>query len=564
MNRELNAQSAHAREPAGREGAAFGPMKQVAWSAALSVLAQRFGERCAVSDARQQRLSYRALDAGARALAGRLRASGIAAGTPVGVLLPNGLDVVVVSYGIRVSGAAEVPLSFGSTREELEWYARIAGFETVIAPPERHEQLRELGLSPRTPASLTTLEGLSTADRAETLPAVPADAACRILFTSGTTGRPKGMVYDHARRWIGAQLLAASLPFVPSPDARLVLMTPFSHGASQMTYAWCAYGAEVVLLDGVDPVRVDALLREGGVEAIFAPPTVLAKLAGTLGDTHYPGVRCVFTGTQPLTPALYRKAVAMFGPVVRITYGKTECTNPITVLAPPDADAWFAGADEPVGACVGWPAPGVEIRIEPLADDPAAPGDDADDDADGSAADDADAGAQPGSARHGEVLLRALHQSNGVIGPDGFSSHGPDEWHRTGDLGHVDARGRLVLTGRIADVIKTGGYRVNPDEIETTLAGLGRCAQVCVTSIPSDYWGEIIVAVAEQARDGWIDEARARVDKLSRHKRPRAFVAFDALPRNAQGKLSRRIVARLVLQHHALKDGPYPELEPIA
>jgi malonyl-CoA/methylmalonyl-CoA synthetase len=357
-------------------------------------------------------------------------------------------------------------------------------------------------------------------------PAVPAQAAGRILFTSGTTGRPKGVRYSHGRRWTAEQLLRATLPFTPARGSRLLLVTPFPHGASLLTFAWCEYGGEVLLLDGADPQRVGPLLRGGDIDAIFAPPTVIAKLAAAFGSERFPGLRCVFTGTQPIGAALYAKARALFGPVVRITYGKTECFNPITVLEPADTEAYFGQATVPPGACVGWPAPGVQIEL-----------------------------------REGQVWLRAQHMSDALIGPEGSIAHEVG-WHATGDLGHVDGQGRLVLLGRVADVIKTGGYRVNPDEVESLLAGLDTCGAVCVAGLPSEYWGEVIVAVAEQASPGWEAQVAARVASLSRHKHPRLFVAVAALPRNAQGKVSRRSVVQQVLATHGLVDGARPALVP--
>jgi malonyl-CoA/methylmalonyl-CoA synthetase len=149
--------------------------------------------------------------------------------------------------------------------------------------------------------------------------------------------------------------------------------------------------------------------------------------------------------------------------------------------------------------------------------------------------------------------------SDDLIGADGPIPH-PEGWHATGDLGHFDERGRLMLVGRVADVIKTGGYRVNPDEIEGLLVGMAGCGAVCVAGLPSDYWGEIIVAVAEQAGCGWQDLARARVASLSRYKQPRLLVDMPALPRNPQGKISRRELVRRLLATHDLNDGPYPAL----
>ena len=440
-------------------------------------------------------------------------------GTPIAILLPNCTAAVWVSYGVRLAGAAEAALSWGYTQDEIAWAARLARFRLVITPEKRAGAMRELGLETLLPDSVPAHPG-ADGDRS----AVPADAAGKLLFTSGTTGPPKGVRYSHGRRWVGEQLLRATLPFTPAAGSRILLVTPFPHGASLLTFAWCEHGGEVLLMDGADPQRMRAALRQRDVEAVFAPPTVIAKLAAAFGDERFEGVRCVFTGTQPLGAALYAKACALFGPVVRITYGKSECFNPITVLEPADTHAYFSQPELPPGACVGWPAPGVEIDI-----------------------------------RAGEIWLRAQHMSDELTGADGPIPH-PEGWHATGDLGHFDDRGRLVLLGRVADVIKTGGYRVNPDEIEALLAGIPGCGAVCVAGLPSDYWGEIIVAVAEQAGPGWQDEVKARVASLSRYKHPRLLVAVPALPRNPQGKISRRELVRGLLATHDLNDGPYPAL----
>ncbi len=497
-------------------------MNSVPWSASLAILAERFGNAPAVTDQYGGRLSYRGLCDRAHAFAAQLARRGMPAGAPVAVLLPNCIDAVWIAHGIRIAGLAEAPLSWSYTADEIGWAAQVGGFTLVLTREERFPALQALGLDVVLPSSTP-----ETADpRAAPWPPIPADVRARLLFTSGTTGRPKGVVYTHGGRWIGEQLLKATLPFTPTTGARILLVTPFAHGASLLGGAWCDHGGEVLLWDGVDPPRIRALLRQGGIEAFFAPPTVLAKLCAAFGDERFDGVRCIFTGTQPLGVALYARVAAMFGPVVRVTYGKTECINPITVLSPAETQAWFEQAVVPAGACVGWPAPGVEIEI-----------------------------------RDGEVWLRAQQMSRGMLGPDGPIPHADGGWHATGDLGHIDERGRLVLVGRVADVIKTGGYRVHPDEIEACLGGLPDCADVCVVSLPSEYWGDVIVAVAEQAEEGWIAAAQARVRPLSRHKRPRLHVAVPALPRNAQGKVRRRDLVSLLLDTHELVDGPYPRLE---
>jgi malonyl-CoA/methylmalonyl-CoA synthetase len=505
--------------------------ESIAWSAELLALAARFGAATAVNDGNAG-ISYIELARRAHAVADYLAVRRIAPGDPVATLLPNGIPAVWVSYGILLSGACETPVSWTSTDAEIRWAVSLAKIRLVVTTKQRKSTLRGMG------CDFVAVEDLGGDGAAAPRAPVPADAWGRIFFTSGTTGKPKGIVYSHARRWLGNQLLKSVLPWVPQPGSRILLMTPFTHGAAQLTVAWLDHGGEVILLNGVDLPRVEAILSRGNVDALFAPPTVIAKLFDSFGARRFAGVRCVFTGTQTLTAATYRKAETMFGPVVRVTYGKSECTNPITVLGPEDTRVLFSSRSNEAGACVGWPAAGVELSVH------------------------AEDGTVLPASDTGEIWLRARHMYIGQIDPDGFHPVGDDGWHRTGDFGHIDQRGRLWLEGRVADVIKTGGYKVLPDEIEVELNGLPDCGEICIVSLPSEYWGEVIVAVAERAADTWQAEAERRVAALSKHKRPRLWIAFEALPRNAQGKVSRREVRDQILSRYALNDGPHPRLTP--
>ena len=140
----------------------------------------------------------------------------------------------------------------------------------------------------------------------------------------------------------------------------------------------------------------------------------------------------------------------------------------------------------------------------------------------------------------------------------------PDEFHATGDLGYLDARGRLHLVGRAADVIKTGGYKVAPEEVERALGPAFRPGEVAAVGIPSEHWGEVIVAAIERAPSGWPKKAAKVAATMTAYKRPRAFIELDELPRNAMGKVRRAAIRDHVLQHYRLVDGPHPRLEPRA
>ncbi len=505
----------------------------IAWSSDLIGTATLHGRRLAVHDGADAQLTFEQLCQRAHDLAAYLIHRGVKPGDRVASCLPNGIVAVWVSYGIKICGAAETTLNWKYTQEELAWCHQLSQFKDVVTQPGRENDWKELGINallyqniPSTPTQI--------------LPSVEQDTWGRLLFTSGTTGKSKAVVYTHGQRWQGEQQQKAHLPWIPSVNDKILLMTPYIHGASLIAFAWLDHGAPLILLDGVELEKVKKHIQDPELKAIFAPPTVLAKLCATFAGQTFTHIQCIFTGTQPLPPALYQKALVIFGPVVRITYGKSECVNPITILRPEQTHAFYTQDVVPAGACVGWPPSGVEIKIDVQTQN------------------DEDATID---FKQGEIWLRAQQMSLGLIDANGLRLHEPHGWHSTGDLGYIDAIGRVMLTGRIADVIKTGGYRVNPDEIESVLADLPNTSAMCVTSLPSEYWGEVIVAVAESEDLSWVDAAKQKLETISRHKQPRIFFHFKTLPRNPQGKVSRKQVSAYILKTHCVSEGAYPVLQ---
>ncbi len=501
--------------------------KFIPWSAALKTTADQFGDRQAVSDGEYD-LSFRALAGRAGAVAGRLLAAGVKPGEPVATFLRNGLAAVWASYGITISGAAETPLNPALTRDERRYCVNLAGIKRVITTTEEAPFFQSLGCEALAIERLDEPWG----DLASMLP-VDAEAWGRILFTSGTTGRPKAIIHTHEGRWIANLLQQAGLPIAPAPGIRVLLMTPFTHGASLIAHAYLEKGASIVLLDGVDLPKVEQALA-AGADHVFAPPTVLAKLVSAFEGRRFSDVRLVFCGTSTLTPALYQKARAIFGPTIRVTYGKSEIVNPITVMPPAAADRYYSEEADRDGSCVGWPASGVEVEIR------------------------REDGGRCTLDEVGEVHLRARHMLAGQLDERGFHPQAPHGYHATSDLGRVDSQGRLHLVGRVAEIIKSGGYKIYPEEIERVLADTADA--VVVTTLPSEYWGEVIVAVAENAPPGWEATASSTVTSLAKYKWPRAYVAVESLPRNPQGKIPRAKVRAILLERYTLADGPRPAL----
>jgi acyl-CoA synthetase (AMP-forming)/AMP-acid ligase II len=508
------------------KSAAFRTMSVVPWGHEFALLAARHADRPAVGET-----TFAALMGRAAALAAALRRDGDVTGQPIATFLRNGVPAVCASYGLMLAGACETALNPQLADAELAHCLGLGQVRRVITERANAPRLRDLGVA------VLAVEALGDAREAvDPGWSAPTEAWGKLIFTSGTTGKPKGIVHSQHGRWLANQLLRAHLPFVPEPGNRVLLMTPFSHGAALLTYAFLDHGAAVELIDGVDVARVRDLLTRRAVDCLFAPPTVLAKLTAAFAGARFDGLRCLFTGTATLTPALYRATRAMFGPVVRVTYGKSEIFNPITVLGPADCDAFYAGADGAPGVSLGWPAAGVEIAIR----------------------DEAGAPLEPGAV--GEIHLRARHMLVGQIDAAGFHPQG-DDFHATGDVGYLDPAGALHLCGRARDLIKSGGYKIYPEEIERALAGAAGAAAVAVVGVPSDYWGQIIVAVAEAPPADWPARGAACAAGLTRYKQPRAYLALPAFPRGGQDKLQRAKLIDALAARFRLVDGPHPRFE---
>lgn len=507
-------------------------MGPINWASELAVLAQRYGERTAVIDARGHH-SYAQLLAKSAGVARALRSKGIGPADSVATFFRNSADAVIANFGVMLTGATDVPLNPALSADDQTHATNVAGVRLVVTDEASVSRLRP---------GLASTFCVDEADEAlldpTAYPSVECDAPARIVFTSGTTGLPKGAVHSQLGRWTANLLLRANLPFRPSAQSRVLLMTPYSHGTSLMTHAYLSSGATVLLFDGVDIPTVLGILERGECDAMFAPPTVLAKIVSAVGDRRFDSLRTIFCGTAPLKPALYQRARAVFGPIVRLTYGKSEVVNPITVLEADETDEWYASGGSDADACVGWPADGVEIIIRRDDGTTAAPGE------------------------NGEVMIRARHLMTGYCTATGFLPLPADGFHDTGDLGYFDTRGRLHLTGRIADVIKTGGYKVSPDEVERALASAFQASEVAVVGIPSDYWGEIILAAIERPAPGWEERIKPLLETMTSYKRPRLLLPLDELPRNGIGKILRKSIREDVLKRFHITDGPRPQLEP--
>lgn len=506
-------------------------MNPIAWQNEWAPAAARFADHAAVVDM-EGATTYRDIFAAAAGIANAL--GDLPAGSVVATLMPNSRHAVAAGYGVALAGLTEAAINPALSPDEIIHCINLAGAARVLTVPEVAAKVR--GAVP-----VVDPRGLASMPLSALAPVpVAADAPGRIIFTSGTTGMPKGIVHTHGGRWLANILQRASLQVAPVPGRNVLLMTPYSHGASLVTQAFLDGGATVTLLPGIDLPRITEALEQRTLDQIFASPTVLTRFVDEFAGRTFDHIRAIYTGTAPLSSELYHEVKAIFGPVVRLTYGKTEVVNPITVLTPEETDAFYTSPAAAPSNCVGWPASGVEVAF--------------------GEADEGEAAASAGPDAPRPILLRAQHMLAAEIGPGGTKYLAPGEFHRTGDLGFMDEAGRLHLSGREADVIKTGGYRVTPDEIEALLRPAMPGGELVIISLPSRDWGEVITAVAAGAPAGWQDALSPALEAMTKHKRPRLFAELDAIPRNGLGKIVRRRTRDAVLEHYTFVDGRYPAL----
>jgi len=319
---------------------------------------------------------------------------------------------------------------------------------------------------------------LTDAERAARRCADPGDGVL-LVHTSGTTSAPKPVALTAANVYVNAAGSALALGL--DPDERWLCPLPLSHVGGLMVLLRSVIYATTALLTPFDAERVVARLHAGDATLVSLVPTMLGRLLEA-GLRTPPRLRAVLLGGGPAAPALLERAAAAGVPVAQ-TYGLTEACSQVTVSAPGDP------------ATAGWPLPGVEVALD----------------------------------RYGEILVAGPTVAGGGV-------------LRTGDLGRLDARGRLTVTGRKADTIVTGGENVAPAEVEGVLLAHPDVLDAAVVGRPDPEWGEeltaLVVARAGRAVDGAALRAFCR-ERLAAFKVPKRVEAREALPRTASGKLVR-------------------------
>ncbi|HYQ68098.1 type I polyketide synthase [Actinophytocola sp.] len=502
----------------------------------LAEHAEHRGTRLAFADA-HRRVTYAELADRTRRIAGHLAGLRVQPGDRVAIYLGNRVETVESYLAVTRAAAIGVPLNPHSTDAELGYFLDDSGARVVITDPAHVEQL--VGLcagqerppvlvvtgDARPPVGASSFEAMATTE-----PEQPArddldlDDVAWMLYTSGTTGQPKGVLSTQRNC-----LWSVAACYVPVPDLteydRVLWPLPLFHSLSHIACVLgvTAVGAFARITDGYSAEEVLAAMRAESPTLIAGVPTMYHFLVRAAHQQGFaaPDLRVGLVGGAVTTADLRRSVEETFGVPLLDAYGSTETCGSIAIN-------WPSGA-RVEGSC-GLPVPGLNVRLV-----------------------DPESGRDVPAAAEGEVWVRGPNVMVGYHNrPEETAAALRDGWYRTGDLARRDDAGYLTVSGRIRDVVIRGGENIHPAEVEDAIRAVRGVADVAVAGKPHPVFGEVVVAFVVPGPGGVDSDAvfAACRERLAMFKVPEELYEVAAVPRTRSGKVTRHVLldapARLV------------------
>jgi acyl-CoA synthetase (AMP-forming)/AMP-acid ligase II len=512
--------------------------------------ARRYPQKRALVDADRVHTWTQVNDRACR-LAGYLATRGLEPGERVMVIARNCIEWPEISFGLAKAGLIAVPVNIRLAPDEVAHVRDDSGARAVIVHTDHLDkfvgELTGLELILGIGAASASGAGDALTDYetalAQTQPItqrgdVTPDDVAVILYTSGTTGRAKGVMHTHR----GLLYQAADTNLVTEANRSDVMLatTPFfTAGGMVRTVSWLYLGQTMVIHQRFDPQAVIDEIERSSITFTTFIPTMLHRTLAILEDgppRDMSSLRRISYGSAPVPPGLARKAMDLLGCDLQQRYGLTECGGQATILTPQDHRDIVAGRTSIATSC-GRETPMCVIRVV---------------DADG---DDAPVG------EVGEIVIVSPANAVGYWNrPEQTAEAFRPDGLRTGDLGYLDADGYLHVTGRRTDLIISGGFNVYPAEIERVIAQHPGVDMVAVVGVPDPEWGETPVAAVipkSHVRDQQTltDELAALCRaELAGYKQPRRFEYRDEFPLGPAGKILKREIANQVIQVASTRD----------
>jgi acyl-CoA synthetase (AMP-forming)/AMP-acid ligase II len=491
--------------------------------------ADRTPDHLAIVDDRSERkLTYRQLIAEVEAIAAGLAARGIGAGTKVATVLPALYDHCLAILALCRLGAVPALVNFRLRAEDVGALVRAGGLEAAVAGSDA-ALADALGAALPNAAPIWTIGGgQGTADfascrgDASTLPPVPTpgrEDLAFIFYTSGTTGLPKGVMLPHRTTEHRVLWLSTQAGLRHGTHNRVLGFMPLSHaiGFYGVFLATLAYNGTYYVMSAFDPAKANDMAERHRITYLFAIPTLFHAMAAApnYAPAKVASLELVLYGGGHIDQTLIRRMGKEWPAAIRHIYGTTEtmCSlyNPEPMEAPYALRPGFYSRTRVV-------EPGG--RVDHLI----------------------------GPGGEGELIVDATADTifSGYLNrPEATAEKLRDGWYFTGDIVRVEGNGDVTLLGRVDDMIRSGGENIHPEEVEAALARHPEIKECAVVGVPDPRWGQIVVGCVVP-KGAPIDPAdldrHCRGTSLAPFKRPRAYVFPDALPRNAVGKVLRRVL----------------------
>jgi long-chain acyl-CoA synthetase len=464
-------------------------------------------------------LTYDGFREAASGVAAGLRARGVQPGDRVGMVLPNVLSFPVVFYGALMAGAAVVPMNPLLKAREVEYYLRDSGARLVVALDSIADAATEaataVGVDAVTVGPVDPGEALSGSGSGDAEPREDRDAAV-ILYTSGTTGPPKGAELTHANLRGNARTTQETL-LEGTPEDVVMGCLPLFHvfGLTCALNAGVLAGSCLTLLPRFDGAKALEIIERDRVTVFEGVPTMFAAMLHQADrDRHdVSSLRLCISGGSAMPVEVMRGFEEAFGCIVLEGYGLSE-TSPVASFNHPHA--------ERKPGTIGTPIRGVEMRLLD------------------------DEGGEVATGDVGEIAIRGENVMKGYWGkPEETAKAIPDGWFRTGDLARQDEDGYFAIVDRKKEMIIRGGYNVYPREIEEALYEHPAVAEAACVGIPHPELGEEVAAAVALKPGTQADPAELQAwvkERVAAYKYPRHVWLVDSLPKGPTGKILRRAV----------------------
>lgn len=452
-------------------------------------------------------LTFKELHDRAMKMARRLSSQGVKRGQFTGILLKNSLETIVILCALQLIGVRAVMLNNRLSWEELKWQLEDSNASFFITEKSFHVIQSDLVIPTLIKEYMHKLEEVDFHLNDE----IDTDEVCTVMYTSGTTGRPKGVLQSYGNHWWSAIGSALNMGLTEK-DCWLCAVPLFHISGYSILMRSLIYGMPIVLHENFHESEVIKDIFEKKVTIMSVVTTMLMRMVEQLGEEKLPEhFRCMLLGGGPAPLPLLEMCAEKEIPVYQ-TYGMTETASQIVTLSPEYSLSKLGSAGKPL-----FPA---QLKIQLPSGEEAVPNE------------------------AGEILVKGPNVTKGYLNRQHETEEKLKEgWLHTGDIGQLDAEGFLYVLDRRSDLIISGGENVYPAEIEAVLLRCEAIVDAGVTGVPDEKWGQVPVAFVVKRENSSVTESDILEfcsSRLAKYKLPKEVHFIEELPRNAARKLLRR------------------------